>query len=177
MEWGEEEGGGAGGRQGQRPTDAGYAEQQPGTQSFLLSVRGSVSSRVSFAGPGRGPSPGPPEDDVDLSVLHALGRSGCFSWGVDPPPPYPSSESPLCGGSVGVRGGGASLPLWAEGQTYSSSPSACVLPHPQAQALVPQLSTPPPTALTPVEAGAIRRRKPPGSVFPLGASPAPPAPP
>lgn len=95
---GVEEGGGAGGRQGQRPTDAGYAEQQPGTQSFLLPARGSVSSRVSFAGPGRGLSPGPPEDDVDLSVLHALGRSGCFSWGVAPPAPYPSSESPFWGG-------------------------------------------------------------------------------
>lgn len=66
-------------------------EQKPGTQSFLLPAQGSESSRGLFAGPGCGLSSGPTEDDVDLSVLHALGRSGCFSWDDAPP-----LLTPLC---------------------------------------------------------------------------------
>lgn len=82
-----------------------------------------------FAGPGRGLSSGPTEDDVDLSVLHALGRSGYFSWDV-----VPSLILRLraCGGgSVGGEGGGPLCLWWTEGQTYLSRPSGLVLPHQQ----------------------------------------------
>lgn len=61
------------------PTDAGCAGAAAWDSAFFCLRVGAVSSRVLFAGPGRGLSSGPTEDDVDLSVLHALGRSGRFS--------------------------------------------------------------------------------------------------
>lgn len=54
-------------------------EQQPGTQSFLLLARGGCELGRAVCRPRTGLSLGPTKDDMDLSVLHALGRSGYFS--------------------------------------------------------------------------------------------------
>lgn len=54
-------------------------EQQPGTQSFLLRARGGCELDSAVGRSRTGLSLGPTKDDVDLSVLHALGRSGYFS--------------------------------------------------------------------------------------------------
>lgn len=135
-----------------------------------------MSSRVSFAGPGRGPSPGPPEDDVDLSVLHALGRSGCFSWGIDPHPLILHLRTRCRGGSVGVAGWwGLSAPMGRRTDILEQSLSLCPSPSAGPGSGSAAQYTPTPLLSPPVEKGAIRRRKPPGSVFLFGASPAPPA--
>lgn len=69
-------GGGEGGRESWRQAGPearqmlATQEQQPGLRAFFC-----LSSRVPFAGPSRGLSSGPTKDDVDLPVLHALGRS------------------------------------------------------------------------------------------------------
>lgn len=54
-------------------------EQQPGTQSFLLLAREGCELGSAVCRPRTGLSLGPTKDDMDLSVLHALGRSGYFS--------------------------------------------------------------------------------------------------
>lgn len=81
MEWGEEEK-----REGELeagrvrgPADAGWRRAASFSELPSACSVGAVSSGGRERAPGWARGKAPTEDDVDLSVLHALGRSGCFS--------------------------------------------------------------------------------------------------
>lgn len=96
-----EGGGGEGGRaEAGRPGDAVWRPQRTPLFSSACLV-GAVSSGGPSEGARGTRGTGPTEDDVDLSVLHALGRSGCFSSEVPPPSAIPQLSA--WRGGVGVK--------------------------------------------------------------------------
>ena len=65
---------------GRAPQMLAEPEQPPWTRSSLLPApRGLRAQGDPLQSPGVAPGTGTLEDDVDLSVLHALGRCGCVS--------------------------------------------------------------------------------------------------